>query len=94
MNLLLYFIQTIFSQAVFIIGLVCLIGLLIQKKSFDKVISSVIKAMIGFLLINEGGKFLGMALLPLQPMFIKIFNLNVNVPSIDQAMGGLEGVGF
>ncbi|OFM50720.1 PTS ascorbate transporter subunit IIC [Aerococcus mictus] len=94
MNLLLYFIQTIFSQAVFIIGLVCLIGLPIQKKSFDKVISSVIKAMIGFLLINEGGKFLGMALLPLQPMFIKIFNLNVNVPSLDQAMGGLEGVGF
>lgn len=94
MNIFLYLINNVLSQAVFIIGLVCLIGLLIQKKPFHKIVSSVIKTMIGFMLIDTGGKSLGMSLLPLQPMFIKIFNLNVNVESMDQAMSGLGEIGM
>lgn len=94
MDIILYIINNVLSQAVFIIGFVALIGLLLQKKEFNQIVSSVIKAMIGFMLIDNGGKSLGMALLPLQPILSKVFNLNVNVESINEAMGGVSEIGF
>ncbi|MFL8969291.1 PTS ascorbate transporter subunit IIC [Helcococcus kunzii] len=94
MNIILYLINNVFSQAVFIIGFVALIGLILQKKEFHQVVPSVIKTMIGFMLIDTGGKSLGMALLPLQPILSKVFNLNVNVESIGEAMGGVSEIGF
>lgn len=88
MEILLYIINQIFSQAVFVIGLVVLLGLILQKTKANKMIPSVIKTMIGFLLVNTGGQSLGMALLPIQPVLIKIFHLNVEVPSVSEVMGG------
>ena len=41
--------------------------------------------MIGFLLINTGGQTLGAALLPLQPMLIKVFRLQVKVQDLGAA---------
>ncbi|WP_040215032.1 PTS ascorbate transporter subunit IIC [Clostridium polynesiense] len=94
MDILMYIINNVLSQAVFVIGLVVLIGLLFQKESFTKIVASTIKTMIGFMLINTGGQTLGTALLPLQPMLIKIFNLNVNVQSIgDAQMQSLAEIG-
>lgn len=94
MNILMYLISNVFSQAVFVIGLVCFIGLAVQKKKMSSIIPSVFKTMIGFTLINSGGESLGMALLPLQPMLIKVFNLNVEIESLDSAMGGLGNIGL
>ncbi|MFB1050147.1 PTS ascorbate transporter subunit IIC [Paraliobacillus sp. JSM ZJ581] len=85
MDFLMYLINNIFSQAVFVIGAVVLIGLLIQRKSFDSLVSSTIKTMIGFLLINTGAQSLGVSLLPLQPMLSKVFNLNADIPTLEQA---------
>ncbi|SEK94926.1 PTS system, ascorbate-specific IIC component [Carnobacterium iners] len=75
MGLFMYFITTILGQAVFIIGFVVLIGMIAQKKLWFQILPSVIKTMIGFTMINIGGQTLGVALLPLQPMFSKIFNI-------------------
>ncbi len=80
-----YLIDNIFSQAVFVIGIVVLIGLLVQKKSFDNIVSSTAKTMIGFLLINTGAQSLGISLLPLQPMLSKVFHLNAEVPTLAEA---------
>jgi len=81
-----YIINNVLSQAVFIIGIVVLIGLLAQKKSWSSIIPSMIKTMIGFLMINTGGQTLGVALLPLQPMLIRVFHLgNVEVQGIGEA---------
>ena len=94
MDILMYIINNIFGQAVFVIGLVVVIGLIAQKTPIEKVISSTIKTMIGFLLVNTGGQTLGVALLPLQPMLIKLFNLNVDVQDIASASGSsMEGIG-
>ena len=72
-----YFINNILGQAVFIIGLVVIVGMIAQKKKWYQILPSTIKTMIGFTMINVGGQTLGMALLPLQPMFSRIFGMEM-----------------
>lgn len=94
MNILFYFINNIMSQPVFIIGLVVIIGQAVQKTSGSKIVGSTIKAMIGFTMINISGQFLGTELLPLQPMFGKIFNMEVAPVDIGASQAAsLEGIG-
>ena len=50
--------------------------MLAEKKSWDKILPSTIKAIIGFTMINIGGQTLGGALLPLQLMISKIFGVD------------------
>ncbi|WP_353947954.1 PTS ascorbate transporter subunit IIC [Sporolactobacillus sp. Y61] len=94
MAFILYIINYIFNQAVFVIGLVIIIGTLVQKKSWNQIISSTLKGMIGFLMITTGAQSLGMALLPLQPMLARIFNFSISMPNIEKAqMQSMEGIG-
>lgn len=95
MNLLMYIINNVLSQAVFIIGIVVLVGLVAQKKPFSNIVPSMIKTMIGFLMINTGGQSLGMSLLPLQPMLAKVFRLGaVDAQGIGEAqMESLADIG-
>lgn len=85
MSLFMYIVQNILSQAVFIIGLVVIVGMLAQKQSWDKILPSTIKTMIGFTMINIGGQTLGSALLPLQPMISKIFHVQQAAADIGAA---------
>lgn len=85
MNILIYLINNVFNQAVFVIGMVVFLGMLVQKTELSKIIASTVKTMIGFLLINTGGQTLGVALLPLQPMLIKVFHLQVKVQDLGAA---------
>ena len=95
MGILLYIINNILSQAAFVIGIVVVVGMLAQKKSGEKIIASAFKAMIGFTLINTAGQSLGMALLPLQTMYTKIFGLTMDKVDINSAIPeGLAGIGM
>ena len=85
MDIIMYIINNVLNQAVFIIGLVVFLGLLVQKTEKSRIVASTVKTMIGFLLINTGGQTLGMALLPLQPMLIKVFHLNVKLQDMGAA---------
>ena len=85
MNILMYLINNVFNQAVFVIGMVVFLGMLVQKTELSKIIASTVKTMIGFLLINTGGQTLGVAPLPLQPMLIKVFHLQVKVQDLGAA---------
>lgn len=85
MNILMYLINNVFNQAVFVIGMVVFLGMLVQRTEIFKIIASTVKTMIGFLLINTGGQTLGAALLPLQPMLIKVFHLQVKVQDLGTA---------
>ena len=80
-----YLINNVINQAVFVIGMVVFLGMLVQKTEMSKIIASTVKTMIGFLLINTGGQTLGAALLPLQPMLIKVFRLQVKVQDLGAA---------
>ena len=85
MDILMFLINNVFNQAVFVIGMVVFLGMLVQKTEMSKIIASTVKTMIGFLLINTGGQTLGAALLPLQPMLIKVFRLQVKVQDLGAA---------
>ena len=52
MDILMYLINNVFNQAVFVIGMVVFLGMLVQKTEMSKIIASTVKTMIGFLLIN------------------------------------------
>lgn len=75
MGIFMYIINNYLSQAAFIIGIVVVVGMLAQKQSWDKILPSAVKTMIGFTMINIGGQTLGGALLPLQTMISEIFNV-------------------
>ena len=86
MNFLLYIINNVLSQPIFIIGLVVILGMVAEKKTWDKILPSTIKAIIGFTMINVGGQTLGGALLPLQLMISKLFGVQaLNMTDIGAA---------
>lgn len=85
MDILMYLINNVFNQAVFVIGMVVFLGMRVQKTEMSKIVASTVKTMIGFLLINTGGQTLGAALLPLQPMLIRVFRLQVKVQDLGAA---------
>lgn len=94
MGVFMYLINNVFSQAVFIIGIVVIVGMAAQKKTWDQILTSVIKTMIGFTMINVGGQTLGMALLPLQGLISKIFNVPAASADIGAASSeSLSGIG-
>lgn len=85
MDVFLYIVNHILSQAVFIIGLVVIVGMVAQKKGWEQILPSTIKTMIGFMLINVGAQSLGTALLPLQPIISKVFHLEAITTDIGAA---------
>lgn len=85
MSVFMYIITNFLSQAAFIIGLVVIVGMVAQKQTWDKILPSTIKTMIGFTMINIGGQTLGMSLLPLQPLIGKIFSVPTEVTDIGAA---------
>lgn len=94
MGVFMYLINNVFSQAVFILGIVVIVGMAAQKKSWEQILPSVIKTMIGFTMINVGGQTLGTALLPLQDMISKIFEMPAIALDIGAAQSeSLAGIG-
>lgn len=86
-NILMYFISNILSEPAFLIGMVTLVGLAVQKKKVSTIVSATIKTMVGFMIIVTGAQSMGMSLLPLQPMIQHIFGMGTEVMSIDSAVG-------
>jgi len=82
-----YLIANVLSEPAFLIGIVALIGLLVQKKNFSEVVAGTVKTMVGFLLITTGAQSMGMTLLPIQPMLQNIFGMEANVADINNAIG-------
>ena len=75
MDILLTFVKEFLGNATVLVGLVALVGLLIQKKSFPEIASGVIKTMVGFLVFGIGAGAGVVALGNFQTLFSKAFNL-------------------
>lgn len=56
MQILLFF-QEILSTPAILVGLMALIGLLLQKKSAPDVVRGTIKTIVGFLVLGAGADF-------------------------------------
>jgi PTS system ascorbate-specific IIC component len=54
MQILTWLATNIFGVPAFLIGIIVLLGLLLQKKTTSQTVSGTFKAMIGFLIINAG----------------------------------------
>src|SRR5690606_29628871 len=64
-----------FGIPAILLGLIVLIGLLVQKKTASQVISGTFKAIIGFLIIGAGSGVIVDSLTVFEPMWKEVFNL-------------------
>lgn len=65
----------LFGTPTFLLMLVVLIGHLLQKSPFEKVVSGTLKAGVGFLVINAGSNVITGALNVFEPMWSEVFGL-------------------
>ncbi|WP_096186751.1 PTS ascorbate transporter subunit IIC [Evansella halocellulosilytica] len=77
--------DNIFGEPAILLGLIVLLGLLLQKKNLNKLLSGTLKAIIGFLIIGAGADIIVDALLVFEPMWQEVFNLDG--PSLGEFMG-------
>lgn len=64
-----------------LVGLIALIGLVAQKKSFSDVIKGTIKTILGFIVLGGGATVLVGSLNPLGGMFEHAFNIQGIIPN-------------
>lgn len=70
-----------------LVGLISLIGLLLQKKSASDTIKGTIKTILGFIIIGGGAGILVGALVPFGELFEVGFNVQGIVPNNEAIMG-------
>ncbi len=80
MAILSFVVYDILGQAALLIGLLALVGLLIQKKPADKVISGTLKTIVGFLIFGIGSTAAQGALNGFQTLFVTAFGLEGVTP--------------
>ncbi|MFP3154623.1 PTS ascorbate transporter subunit IIC [Lachnospiraceae bacterium ZAX-1] len=75
MSILLFLLEVIKTPAI-ILGLVALIGLLLQKKTGTQVFSGTLKTALGMLILSAGSGLVVTAILPFVGLFQEVFGLN------------------
>lgn len=79
----------IFQIPAIILGLVAMVGLLVQRKNFSAVVTGTIKTILGLLILAGGIGILVGALIPFGIMFEYAFNLTGIVPFCEAMVGGI-----
>jgi len=80
MSVINFLINEVFIEAPVFLGLVALIGLLLQKKSAEDVLEGTIKTIVGIVILNAGiGVFLG-SLIPLTTLLNSSFGITGVLP--------------
>ncbi|MBW7983600.1 PTS ascorbate transporter subunit IIC [Enterobacillus tribolii] len=78
---ILKFIVDILKVPAVLVGVIALIGLLAQKKSFSDVVKGTIKTILGFIVLGGGAGVLVSSLNPLGGMFEQAFNIQGIIPN-------------
>lgn len=89
MYMLEFIIQLLTTPAI-MLGLVALIGLLIQRKAFGDVIKGTFKTILGILILSAGAGIIVDYITPFSEMFTKAFNLTGVVPFDEAVIGALS----
>lgn len=71
--------DNLFGQPALLIGLIALIGLLLQKKSSSEVISGSVKTVVGFLILTKGSDIVVDALLKFTPILQSAFGMEASL---------------
>lgn len=77
--------DNIFGTPAILLGIIVLIGLLLQKKTVSQLITGTTKAVIGFLIISAGASIITGALNIFEPMWKEVFG--ITVPPLKGFMG-------
>ncbi|MEQ6360562.1 PTS ascorbate transporter subunit IIC [Thermoanaerobacter thermohydrosulfuricus] len=85
MRAIMWIATNILGQPSILIGLVVLLGLILQRKNFSQIISGTFKAIIGFLIIGGGSSIIVGSLNVFQPMWKEVFGLEAQ--KLGQFMG-------
>ena len=88
MQILQFIIDNILTQASIIIGLVALLGLALQKKSANDIISGTLKTILGFLVLNAGSSVMQSSLTFFGDMFNSAFGFN----GMSAVVASIEGI--
>jgi PTS system ascorbate-specific IIC component len=81
MGILHFIVNEILSKPALLVGLMALIGLLVNRKSFSDVLTGTLKTIVGFLILSGGATILIGALSPLGTMVQVSFHLHGVVPT-------------
>lgn len=85
MDVLFWIATNIFGTPAILLGIIVLLGLMLQKKSVSQLVSGTFKAVIGFLIIGAGADVIVKALLVFEPMWKEVFGLTAE--SLGSFMG-------
>lgn len=72
------------------LGLVALIGLLIQRKAFSEVVKGTFKTILGILILSAGAAIIVQYITPFSEMFTQAFKLTGVVPFDEAVIGALS----
>jgi len=82
---------SLLSNAGILVGLISMLGLILQKKSADDVIKGTAKTIIGFLIFNIGSAAIGVTLTNFNTMFQKGFGITGVVTQVEAATALAQG---
>jgi PTS system ascorbate-specific IIC component len=75
MRVIAWIASNVFGTPAIMLGLIVLLGLLLQRKTTSQIISGTFKAVVGFLIINAGAGVIVGSLNVFQPMWTEVFRL-------------------
>lgn len=87
---MLSFLLGLMQTPAIILGLVALIGLVIQGKKFGDVFSGTLKTALGMLIVGAGSSLLVAEILPFVDLFSSVFNLNGFATSAEAVVGAMQ----
>ena len=82
-----FIIKNILTQAAVVVGLIALLGLVLQKKPIGTVVSGTMKTILGFLVLSAGSSVIQGSLAIFGDLFNKAFGLKGLVASIEGING-------
>jgi len=77
--------DNIFSQPALLVGLIAMVGLIVQRKAFSDVVTGTLKTAVGFLIMAKGADIVVDALLKFTPILQAAFKME---KSLFDAFGG------
>ncbi len=80
----------ILSTPAMIIGIVAMIGLILQKESFGRVLSGFLKTALGMLVLSAGASVIVSEILPFVDLFTEVFNLSGFATSSEAIVGAIQ----
>lgn len=84
------FLINIMETPAIVLGLVALIGLLLQKKDAGQVFSGTVKTALGMLVLGAGSSLVVSEILPFVDLFSQVFNLQGFATSSEAVVGAMQ----